>query len=85
MRKLRSGIKEILEHVFSGSNHTGAVYNNEATTQLLQLFKDTVEKAIGEDEIMDDAYLSENSDYIKKIRNQFRKEQRQNLSKILSE
>ena len=44
--KLRSRIEKILDHVFSGSNHIGKVYNNEATGQLLKLSKEYGKKEL---------------------------------------
>ena len=49
-KTLREKINEILETIFSGTNHIGKVYSTDATDKLVELFKQTVGEVIGEDE-----------------------------------
>ena len=84
MKTLRGKIKEILETIFSGTNHIGKVYNTEATDKLVELFQQTVEEVIGEDEKWKYIYDNlEAKDYIKFLRNKLRVDQRARLKDII--
>jgi hypothetical protein len=91
MSKLREDIKKIVSKIYlHGTGDLVVHLSKEAsdeidffTYQLLQLFKDTVERVIGEDEGND--CIEHKDCLIQNGQDKMRKEQRQNLSKILSE
>ena len=87
-------LKIVSEGVSVHPKSNKILFKHDLFDQLLQLFKDSVEKVIGEDEKPDEyiaKHLTEGElDMVTQAvefhgKNALRKEQRQNLSKILSE